>query len=271
MHTHIHQTKSHTDSFSHFFPPLAPLFCSHIFLDCGFFSHENTDCCHRDGHESWQGQALAENLHLISLILWQKTARTGVAERQTEKRQTGVWEWGWAVGGVRGMKGANESNLTDSVWTVGSPAPQGAEFKACSEVIRTNLSSDEREETEMKGKEQLRLNSNLGEGEQRHHVFSSPPSLPMERNALAEWQKKELRGHSSIFPYSTSTMLPSQAGSSDYTTVQISLIKPRSKETGCSCRGHQLTIKTCQTVWFNFIQGLSDVHEICTFARWTSR
>lgn len=33
--------------------------------------------------------------------------------------------------GAKGMKGANQSGLTDSVWTVGSLAPQVAHFQVC--------------------------------------------------------------------------------------------------------------------------------------------
>ena len=73
---------------------------------------------------------------------------------------------------------------------MGSPAPQGAEFQVFSVVIRTNFSSDGREEAEMKGEEQHRLSHKLGMGRKENRVFSSPRFVPMERSALAEWQKK---------------------------------------------------------------------------------
>lgn len=82
--THTHTSNSVT---SLFFLPLSlthSLFFSHIFLDWGFSTCENTNCCHKDGHESWQGPALAENLHLISLIAWLRAVR-GVSERQTDR------------------------------------------------------------------------------------------------------------------------------------------------------------------------------------------
>lgn len=73
---------------------------------------------------------------------------------------------------------------------MGSPAPQGAEFQVWSMVFRANLNSDESEEAELEGKEQLRLNQKLGMERKQNHVFSSPPSVPMERNALARMAEK---------------------------------------------------------------------------------
>lgn len=103
---------------------------------------------------------------------------------------------------------------------MGSSVPQGAEFQVCSVVIRTNLSSDRREEAEMKGKEQLRLSQKLGVRRKENHVFfSSPPSVPVERNALAEWQKRAAGVTAVFFPNSTCTTLPSQAGSPNKTTA----------------------------------------------------
>lgn len=51
-------------------------------------------------------------------------------------------------GGAEGMKGANESGLAVRFLTVGSSAPQGAQFQVYSVVIGTNLSSDWREKGE---------------------------------------------------------------------------------------------------------------------------
>lgn len=59
-------------------------------------------------------------------------------------------------------------------------------------VIRANLSSDGSEEAEMKAEHQPRLKpkaENVVKKESRV-FFSSPPSVPVERDALAEWQNR---------------------------------------------------------------------------------
>lgn len=84
----------------------------------------------------------------------------------------------------------------------------------------------------MKGKEELRLSQKLGMVRNENRVYSSPPSVPMERNALAEWQK---RAEGSKQYFSQQHMhLSSQADSPDKTIVlEKRTLTARSKEKGC--------------------------------------
>lgn len=103
-------------------------------------------------------------------------------------------------------------------------------------------------------------------GKKENDVFFSPsPPLPHREKCISRIVGKRWGGHSSTFsPSSTCTI----TGRQSYNRLTISEFSSTSRRTGCYfywCQ--QLNINTYTTEWFNIIQGLSDVHEICKQAQ----
>lgn len=119
---HKNQTLAHRSFLSVVFHPSLTFSC--IFLDGGFFFY------------LWNHPLLSQRWTLA--LTW--FSREPPSDKlhslcESRMRNSGIVDIkaGVFVGhaGAKGMKGANQSGLTDSVWTVGSLAPQVAHFQVC--------------------------------------------------------------------------------------------------------------------------------------------
>ncbi len=193
---HIHQTQSYADPFS-FFLPLSlthSRFLSHIFLDCGFSTRENTDCCHRDGHESWQGQALAEKPpsdkpHRLAERRKRSGRKTG---RQTDRQVRG------------GGKGDESSKWKQTDWhclNCGVICAPGSRVSSLQRGDQNEFKLRQEGRGWDEGKGATEIEPKAGSAEKGESCFFFLTSLrPRGEKCISGMAEKSCGGHSSIFP-----------------------------------------------------------------------